>query len=90
MMISVFMIMYLFWYRPLDSVFALRMEVMNETTLTFLYYGMLCFTDFVPEPETRSLLGFIYMGVSLVNILVHLTFLALASCNKIKLRCKKC
>ena len=54
MMISVFYIIYLMWYRPLESPFEIRMEVMNECTVICLLYNMMCFTDFVPEPETRS------------------------------------
>ena len=54
MMISVFMVMYLIHYKPMNSPFSNRMEVMNECTIIMLLYGLMCFTDFVPSPETRS------------------------------------
>jgi len=53
-MISVFMIIFLLTFWPLETFFAVRMAVMDECTVLFLSYAMMCFTDFVPEPETRS------------------------------------
>ena len=53
-MTSVFIIQYLLWFWPLESTFAVKMEVMNECTILLATYGHMCFTDFVPEPETRS------------------------------------
>ncbi len=77
------------WHMPLESPFAACMEVMNECTIIFLTYGQLCFTDFVPEEDTRSVIGYVYMGVSIANILVHLIFLVLASSHKVKLMFRK-
>ena len=88
-MVSVFMIIYLMWYKPMESPFANRMEVMNESTFLVLSYGQMCFTDFVPGPETRTDIGSVYMLVSLAHILVHLIFLLLATGHKLKLMCKK-
>jgi len=49
----------------------------------------MCFTDFVLEPETRSLIGLFYIIVTLANVLVHLTFLVLATFISLKTCCKK-
>ena len=49
MMISVFMIQYLMLYKPLSSLFLNRMEVLNECVTIILLYGLMCFTDFVPD-----------------------------------------
>ena len=88
-MTSVFIVQYLLWFWPLESAFAVKMEVMNECTIVLMSYGQMCFTDFVPEPETRSLIGFYYIGITLANVLVHLIFLALATCISLKNYCKK-
>ena len=53
-MLSVFMIIFQLTFWPLETFFAVRMAVMDECTVLFLSYAMMCFTDFVPEPETRS------------------------------------
>ena len=81
MMISVFMVIYLRWYKPMESPLANRMETFNECTTIFLIYCLMCFTDFVPDEETRSKIGLFYIGVNLFHILVHLVFLALATCH---------
>ena len=35
-------------------------------------YHLICFTDFVPEPEIRYTLGYTYVIFAASNILVHL------------------
>jgi len=90
-MLSVFMIIFLLTFWPLESFFAVRMAVMDECTVLLLSYGMMCFTDFVPEPETRSeVIGTFYMGVLLLNVFIHLIFLMLDFGSKSKIRCKRC
>ena len=89
MMTSVFMIQLLLWYWPLNSNFAVRIEVMNECTVLLLCYCMMCFTDFVPEPETQSQVGIFYMGFTAVNVLVHIIFLVIGAFFKLKLRCTR-
>lgn len=38
-----------YWaYKPLDSLYALRMESFNEVTVIALSDLLICFTDFVP------------------------------------------
>jgi hypothetical protein len=55
------------------------MEIMNEETVLILTYLLMCFTDFVPDPETRSDVGRVYMLVAITNIGVHLIFLAMGT-----------
>ena len=77
MTISYFMVIYLLWYKPLESPIANKIEVMNECTIIVLIYCLMCFTDFVPSPETRSKIGLWYMGISITNVSVHLIKLLL-------------
>ena len=51
--ISLFMCMYLQWYRPFATKFTNNIETFNEVTILVLTYFLFCFTDFVPESETR-------------------------------------
>ena len=51
--ISLSMCIYLQWYRPFATNFMNNMETFNEITILVLTYFLFCFTDFVPEPETR-------------------------------------
>ena len=50
---STTMLIYLMHVWPLETSFATKMEVFNECTIIVLHYGLMCFTDYVPEPSTR-------------------------------------
>ena len=77
------------WYRPLNSLFLNRIEVLNECVMIILLYGLMCFTDFVPDEEARSKIGLIYIGINILHILVHLFFLLHSTCYRFKLVCKR-
>ena len=66
---------YLLSVWPHDDPFATKVEVFNECTQVVLLYGLLLFTDFVPDPNTRYLIGWTYCGVMFGNIGVHLIIL---------------
>ena len=51
------MVTYLTNVKPLETPFANKMEVFNEYTIILLTYGIMCFTDLVPDPKTRFLIG---------------------------------
>ena len=63
---------------------------MNECTVLLFIYCMMCFTDFVPDPETRSYVGYFYMGFISANVLVHLIFLVLETFRKLRKDCRGC
>ena len=76
---STTMIIYLMHVWPLETTFATKMEVFNECTIIILHYGLMCFTDYVPEPSVRYQLGHYYIAVFLSNLLVHISLLVLGS-----------
>ena len=83
------MVIYLVGYKPMESPLANIIEIMNECTMIILLYGLMCFTDFLPNPDTRSMIGLVYIGVFITNVLVHIIKLLLQTCYKMKLGCKK-
>ena len=46
-------IIYVLWFRPMESRQANLIEVFNDYTLLLLTYLLWCFTDIIGEPETR-------------------------------------
>ena len=78
-------LVYLIFFKPLESPLALGLEIFNECTILNITYMIMCFSGFVSDEWTRSNMGFFYIGVCLANILVHLTVLLLSSAHKIKL-----
>ena len=47
-------------------------------------YHLMCFSDFVPEAETRNLLGYTFIGVAAVNILTHVILMMRDNFFKLK------
>ena len=74
---------------PLATKKSHAFEVFNDCTLLVLTYCLLCFTDFIPEEDTRHKLGYVFITVSLGNIALHLVFILLETFLLAKLRCKR-
>ena len=89
-MISVFMVILIGWFRPLDSKFANNIEIFNEIISIFTLYMMMCFSDFVPKAEDRSNIGIYFISILGVYAFVHFTFLFLDLGAKIKGAIRKC
>ena len=83
------MIIYLMHVWPLETTFATKMEVFNECTIIVLHYGLMCFTDYVPEPSTRYQIGWPYIALFLSNLLVHLSLLVLGSSKQVNNCCRR-
>ena len=73
---------YLGYFKPLDSPLANRIEIMNECNILVLTYGQMLFTDYIPDPETRNGIGYVYIVVVLINNAVHLIILVRDTCMK--------
>ena len=83
------MIIYLQWYRPFEEKAMNKIETFNEVTIVILTYFLFCFTDFVPEAQTRHGLGAYYSGVTLLNIAVHMIIMLRHSYRSVRLYCLK-
>ena len=83
------MSIYLQWFRPLESDFANNIETFNEVTTLVLTYFLFCFSDFVPDPETRGALGIQYNNTTFLNIAVHLYIMLRGSFVAVRLSCRK-
>ena len=68
-------IIYLLWFMPFEETLVNLLEVMNEITTILMLYVMLTFSDWVPSPELRYQLGWIFIGVLVLNTVVHIYFL---------------
>ena len=72
---SVFMLCYIVSVRPLKDNFSNRMEIFNEVTVLICSYILFTFTACVQDVQTRFEYGWIFIGVTLGNIIVN--FIAL-------------
>ena len=61
--------------KPLESRGALLIQTIDECTYLLLVYLIMCFTNFVPDPEYRINIGVAYISVIGTNIGIHLYIL---------------
>ena len=78
------MVIILGWFMPLDSKFANWMEILNEMTTMYILYMVLCFSDFVIDPATRHMCGYMFIGVLATFVLIHLSFLVVSTYKAIR------
>ena len=78
------------WARPLDSKWANNFETFNEVMTLFVLYILMCFSDYVPDPQTRNLVGFSFIALLGVFVGVHLVPIFGDTFSKLHRRCKRC
>jgi hypothetical protein len=57
--------------KPLDQPFLNGIEVFNEACLLLTSYFLFLFTDFVPDPKLRYQIGWLFIGLQILNIAVN-------------------
>ena len=65
-------VIYLLQLWPLSTPSAVVLEVFNEITIVLLTYHMICFTDFVPDANTRYPVGYSYIAFASTSLLIHI------------------
>lgn len=68
---SISLVAFLTHVRPYGENLLNGQELFNEVTLTITSYILILFTDFVEEPETRYMIGWMYSVMVCVNLLVN-------------------
>ena len=81
--------MYLVYYRPLGDKIANSVEVLSEIITLMLMYHLLLFTDFVPDPEVRYMIGYPFTGLMGIFITVQLIFLLYITLVNLRVRLRK-
>ena len=76
--------------RTFESKSALWKQTQDECTYFLLIYVLMCFTDFVPDPEQRSKLGIAYISIMLGNIGFHLIIVLGQTLKDLCLKLKRC
>ena len=85
MLTSTWIIIFVGWFRPLESNFANNMELFTEVVTMFTLYLNMCFTDFVGEPATRSALGWVCISIVSFFASVQILFLIADTCKQSRL-----
>lgn len=82
-------VIYLLWFMPFEETLVNLLEVMNEITTISMLYVMLTFSDWVPSPELRYKLGWAFIGVLVLNTIVHVYFLTKDLFREWRLKCRR-
>jgi len=59
---SYFMLVYLIRVKPFKVPLMNEIEILNEICVLIATYHLLCFTDFVPDPQMQSNIGYSLLG----------------------------
>lgn len=73
---------YILYFQPLESALFNRLAIFNECMLVFMGYQVYLFTDFVPEPETRYILGKFLLVLLYMNIAMNLVVMGTEVANR--------
>ena len=64
-------------------------ELTNETLILINTYFMIIYSDFVPDPYTRSLMGDVNNAILALMILINLFIIVKSQIADIKHRCRR-
>lgn len=65
------MLIFFITVRPLNQKFLNAIEIFNELTLLITSCHLFLFTDFVPDLNTRNVIGWCFIAVAGLNIVVN-------------------
>ena len=68
---SLLLIMFFYGVRPMDTNFLNLMELFNETCFLVASYFMFLFTSYVEDPAIRYSIGWLLIGVVVINIFAN-------------------
>jgi hypothetical protein len=68
LLVGLFSLLFVIETQPFTTQLQNRLEVFNEVTILATSYFLIMFTNFVPEPQTRYLMGFYLSGIILLNV----------------------
>ena len=83
------MIAYLLSFKPLETPFAIKIEVMDQFSTVLLVCGFLFFAQSIEDGNYRIVTGLYYVSVIGLNFALHLCVILLGSLNSLKLLCKR-
>ena len=87
---TMFVIAHLWGYRPFDSIFVNRQEVINEHMVLFAVYPLYCFTPWVWDIRRRMEAGWFIVFIVCFNIVFNISLLIYQALKTGILRIKYC
>ena len=85
---TMYVVGYIGHVQPFLDKFANRQEIINELMVWSSAYTLLCFTDFVWDPDMRINIGWCLIGYILLNVIFNIVCLIYQACKQLKFKCK--
>ena len=83
---------YFLHFKPLESKTQLNLEILNEITIAFLLYHVVCFSD-IYDPDVakggKDYMGFTFDVCIAANLSVHLSLLVITYIKSIRILIKR-
>lgn len=70
------MIIYFGHVWPFENHKTTKLELLNEVVTLILCYFLFCYTDWVAEATTRYLIGYAFILIIIILLLIHLSIIA--------------
>ena len=83
------MVIYFGFVWPFESKTITQLEIFNEIIAILLCYFMLTFTDWIPKPEIRYLMGWLFIGVICFHLGTHMSIMIYNTYTTAKLKAKE-
>ena len=74
----------------METILDVKVEIINELVTMVICYAIFCYSDLVPNPETRYMIGFANIGVLGLHLLVHIVMILRPPAIKVKDKCRSC
>ncbi len=74
--------------RPFNRVSLVYLELMNEFATLVLNYHLLCFTDWIPDVQTREIIGQSLIFTTLINLGINFFLILRQSVSLMSRKCK--
>ncbi len=73
--------------RPFKDPFNNKMEYFNELVILLTMYCLMCFTDWIPNIDMQTNIGWVICGVVSSHLLLNMFFMMKGNVKKVKMRC---
>ena len=75
--------------RPFEDEFLNKMELFNEIANIMCVNLVFCFSDVITDTDQKYSSGFLFIGVVMFVIIVHLSIMATAQIRRLVQKCKQ-
>ena len=89
LMITTMMIIFLQWFGPLQNSKSVTLETFNEIINLMILYLLMCFSEFIGNPNMKRILGFLFIATVCSFASFYIFILVRSSVRELRKRARK-